>query len=159
MMTAPIPFELASTDNVTGLFTSKNCKTGVWVITVFNFMKASLCTFVQCQSTSFSRSCLNGAANCDILGTNFWRYVITPRNRRKSSADSGEGISVIAWIFSGSAFSPLSVNKCPMYGTSVARNLHLSLFSSGFFPWLFAILFLGTHHAALGPHPTLECHQ
>ena len=76
-----------------------------------------------------------------MLGTNFWRYVITQRNRRKSSADSGVGISVIAWIFLGSAFSPLSVNKCPMYRTSVAQNLHLSLFSFRFLSLAFCNTF------------------
>ena len=59
--TAPMPFELASTEIVVSVFESKSLSTGAFVMYRFSAANAVACWCSKCHSQSFSSSVLNGA--------------------------------------------------------------------------------------------------
>ena len=112
--TAPIPFELAFTDILTGLAGSKNLRMGVLVNSCLRVVKLASWCSVQCHSTLLSNRVLSGAAACNKFGMNFARYVTMHRNRCSCSLFSGLFIIQIAFTFSGSGFNPSLFRMCPM---------------------------------------------
>ena len=112
--TAPIPFELASTDILTGLAGLKNLRTGASVTNFLRAVKLASWGSVQCHSTLLSSRVLSGVAACDRFGINFSRYVTMPRNLYSSSLFSGLFIMQIAFTFSGSGFSPSLFKMYPI---------------------------------------------
>ena len=118
-----------STDSMVSSCESQYLRVGLEDISVFNLSKAFSRYSDQCHSTVDSSSCRRWVVFDERSGMNLPRYVTIPRKRFNAVLLVGVGISVIALIFGGSGFTPLSEKMRRRKVISVVPKTHFPLFS------------------------------
>lgn len=85
------------------------------MIMVLISLKLTFCSFVHfhLEPGDVSVNLRSDALTSDNLGRNFPKYFTSPREGSNSCRFSGFCIIRIALTFSGSGFTPFSVNSCP----------------------------------------------